>query len=109
MLGCGLRPMTTMHAVEEIAEAPYLFGGEREFVITDSAGRTFRRTHRIHGFHGWEQRYDRLAGLLSGPDLVEGVAGRARCHLLDAGALRRAALEAMAADPYAFVERATGR
>ncbi|MDZ4184357.1 MAG: AAC(3) family N-acetyltransferase [Desulfuromonadales bacterium] len=26
LLGCGLRPNTTMHALEEIADPPYLFG-----------------------------------------------------------------------------------
>ena len=38
MLGCGLRPNTSMHAIEEIVGTPYLLGNERTYTITNSQG-----------------------------------------------------------------------
>jgi aminoglycoside 3-N-acetyltransferase len=104
MIGCGLRPNTTMHAVEEYLCPPYLFGGEVEYVIINQDGRTIRKNYRVHGFDGYEQRYDRAAGLLSDEELCTGPVGGAVCYLMEAGALHRRGLEYMQQDPYFFVD-----
>jgi aminoglycoside 3-N-acetyltransferase len=107
MIGCGLRPNTTMHAVEELIAPPYLYGPEREYTITDHDGRVFQRTYTTHGFstHGYWQRYDRVDGLLPATHHRQGPVGEAQCHLIDAAALRTTAVERMRIDPFCFVER----
>jgi aminoglycoside 3-N-acetyltransferase len=106
MLGCGLRPLTAMHAVEEHAPPPYLFGPPCDYTITDAAGHTFVKAYTPHNFAGVEQRYDRVAGLLAPPALRVGPVGAAAAHLIDGPALLAAALARLRADPLAFVERA---
>jgi aminoglycoside 3-N-acetyltransferase len=109
MLGCGLRPNTTMHAIEEYACQPYLFGPEREYTITDMDGHTFRKTYTTHGFgpNAYVQRYDRVALIRSGDELRTGQVGNASCYLIDDLALRERAIEEMERDPYYFVDRRT--
>jgi aminoglycoside 3-N-acetyltransferase len=103
-LGCGLRPNTAMHAVEEYATPPYLFGPPRRYIITDERGQTFRRIYTPHGFAGVTQRYDRVADLLAPPALRSGRVGAAAAFLMDGPALLDAALAALRRDPYFFVE-----
>lgn len=43
MLGCGLRPNTTMHALEEYENPPYLFGEDCIYIITDGDGKTYEK------------------------------------------------------------------
>lgn len=105
MLGCGLRPNTTMHAIEELVEPPYLFGPERVYDITDDHGARYRRTYRTHGFAGWSQRYDRIAGLAVPGLVCSGPALAATVHLLRADLLREAAVERLHGDAFFFVER----
>jgi aminoglycoside 3-N-acetyltransferase len=108
LIGCGLRPNTTMHAIEEYVCPPYLFGPEREYIITDQDGRVLRKTYRTHGFAGYEQRYDRAAGLLNEMELRIGPVGSAVCHLIEARALHRCAVEKMQEWPFYFVEKRPG-
>jgi len=104
MIGCGLRPNTTMHAVEEHVVPAYLLGLEREYEITGADGVTFRTTYVTHGFRGVHQRYDRAASLLSASDLSSGQVGSAECHLINAAALYQVAVDKMNRDPFYFVE-----
>lgn len=104
MLGCGLTPMTTMHAVEEHVVPPYLFGPALVYTITDRDGRVWHKPYRTHAFNGLSQRYDRLGELLAPPDLVTGAVGRAACHMLSARAVCGAAVARMREDPFYFVE-----
>ena len=43
-----------MHAVEEFAPPPYLFGPEREYALTEGDGRVQVRRYRTHDFAGYE-------------------------------------------------------
>jgi aminoglycoside 3-N-acetyltransferase len=106
MIGCGLRPNTTMHAIEEYVCPPYLFGPDREYTITDQDGHTFQKTHRTHGFSGggYAQRYDRAQGLLTETELRTGQFGNAACHLIEARALHRVAVAKMQEDRFYFVD-----
>ena len=105
MLGCGLRPNTTMHAIEEMAPPPYVFGPLVTYTITDAAGRVFTKTYTHHGFAGVVQHYDRVADLLHGDDLRSGMVGNARSFLIDAAALGEQALACLRRDPFYFVDR----
>lgn len=109
MLGCGLRPNTSMHGVEEVAEASYLFGEFYTYRIVDAEGRESLMRCRSHGFHGWDQRYDRIAGLTEGTELRVGQVLQAQVHLLAARAMWQRALAAMESDPFYFVERRQSR
>ncbi|MEJ5200161.1 MAG: AAC(3) family N-acetyltransferase [Anaerolineae bacterium] len=104
MLGCGLRPNTSMHAIEELVEPPYLYGGLLTYRLVDWQGNAREATYRVHGFQGWAQRYDRVTGVLGEPALRRGPVLAAQAHLLDAAALWSAALAALRSDPLFFVE-----
>ena len=52
MLGCGLGPNTTMHAVEELVMLPYLFGSEITYTLKLQDGTERVKTYKTHGFTG---------------------------------------------------------
>ncbi len=103
-LGCGLRPNTSMHAVEEQVEPPYLYGPPVNYLVFQADGSSRTMTVRSHNFAGWSQRYDRLQNLLAPTDLRRGPVLQASCALVEAAALWPAALAALRADPLYFVE-----
>ncbi|MEM1137973.1 MAG: AAC(3) family N-acetyltransferase, partial [Bacteroidota bacterium] len=70
-IGCGLKPNTSMHAVEELLEPPYLFADYFEFKIINN-GIMMNKRLRTHNFKGYEQRYDRVADILSDKELKRG-------------------------------------
>lgn len=106
MLGCGLKPNTTMHALEEYMEPPYLFGPTYLYTIRDRQGKTCQKEYRNHGFniHGYAQRYDKVMELDSGSFLRKGRALQAVTFVLDAPRLKSAVLRKLKEDPYFFVE-----
>ncbi len=104
MLGCSLYPNTSMHAIEEMVEPPYLFGGSLTYRLIDWEGEARDRTYLAHGFEGFEQRYDRVADYLTAPDLVQGPILEATAYLIDAPALWDAALAAYRETPLTFVD-----
>jgi aminoglycoside 3-N-acetyltransferase len=103
-LGCGLHPNTSMHAVEEQVEPPYLYGEFVDYHIRLADGSERRMRVRTHNFSGWAQRYERIAELMQSPDLRSGSVLSADCHLLEAAALWPTALAALRRDPLFFVE-----
>jgi aminoglycoside 3-N-acetyltransferase len=114
MLGCGLKPDTTMHALEEYVEPPYLFGPTCLYTIRDRQGNACRKEYRTHGFnfHGYAQRYDKVMELEYGSFLRKGLALQAITFVLDAPRLKIPVLRKLKEDPYFFVEalpnKATG-
>jgi aminoglycoside 3-N-acetyltransferase len=104
MLGCGLGPNTSMHAIEEYIQPSYLFAGWRDYTITDEQGNTFVKAFNRHSFRHAEQRYERIAGLMQSPDLRRGRVGLAESYLIAAPALFVCALEKMRQDPLYFVD-----
>lgn len=107
MIGCGLRANTSMHGIEELAvpAPPYLFGPMVSFEIVLENRARVRKEYRCHSFVGWTQRYDRVARLLDARSLRRGRLLEAEAFLIDARALREAALEALHRDPFYFVDR----
>jgi aminoglycoside 3-N-acetyltransferase len=116
MLGCGLEPNTSMHAIEELVVPEYLFDPPLTYTLRLPGGETRRKRYTPHNFRGWQQRYDRLGGLLSalgpfsapGPfsarGLRRGPVLQAQAALIEAAAMWAAALPALRADPFYFVE-----
>jgi aminoglycoside 3-N-acetyltransferase len=105
MLGCGLRPNTSMHAIEELVTPPYLFGHEKTYVLIYPDGHQEERVYMAHGFRHWSQRYDRVAQVLAYPALREAQVLAANVHLIDVPALWQAALAVLAEDELFFVDR----
>ncbi|HOS93413.1 MAG TPA: AAC(3) family N-acetyltransferase [Armatimonadota bacterium] len=105
MLGCGLAPNTSMHAVEEVAEAPYLFGATVEYRVVLFDGRETRLRVRRHAFAGWRQRYERLAWILPPEALRAGPVLEATAHVIEAAVMWPMAVETIGREPYYFVER----
>ena len=104
-LGCGLKPNTSMHAVEELVEPAYLFRKERATIqIIDSDGTAHARSYRQHGFEGVQQRYERVEELLDQGSLRTGLVLEAPCHLLEFDAMWNAALDALKRNPVYFVD-----
>jgi aminoglycoside 3-N-acetyltransferase len=102
-LGCGLQPNTSMHAIEEWVEPPYLYGPEVDYTMLRADGSQFLMRVRRHGFRGWQQRYDRLENLLPN-GLSQGQILQAHSHLVEAAVMWPAALAALRQDPLYFVE-----
>lgn len=104
-IGCGLRPNTSMHAVEELVEPPYLYGGWVEYRITLADGSNASMRVRSHGFKGWQQRYERIECLMEAKGLSAGKVNSADCFLLEAAAFWQTAHEKLAESPLYFVDR----
>jgi aminoglycoside 3-N-acetyltransferase len=104
-LGCGLKPNTSMHAVEELIEPPYLYNGWVDYRIRLADGSAAAMRVRSHGFKGWRQRYDRIETVMAGDGISAGRVLSADCFLLEAPALWRKAHQALKEDPLFFVDR----
>jgi aminoglycoside 3-N-acetyltransferase len=106
MIGCGLEPNTTMHAIEEYIQPEYLFNPPMTYTITDARSQIFEKVYIPHNF--WEgravQRYDRVEGILDENGLRSGRLGNAKTYLIQAEALYQAAMEHMRANPFYFVD-----
>lgn len=106
MLGCGLRPNTSMHGVEELSEPPYLLHPERqEYSLTDENGVTVKKSYRVHWFPNVIQRYDRLQELMEIPSCK---VLSATAYVIDAKTMWEKGHEALAKDPMFFVDRMEG-
>ena len=98
---------TFMHGMEEIAGAPYCLNRTpTRYILEDWDGS--RREAYLYG-HDFsrvaEQRYGRFEHLLAAPELQYGRICHANCTLIDASALRRAAVDKLREDPWYFVDR----
>ncbi len=102
-IGCGLRPNTSMHAIEEHVEPPYLYGSPVDYRVILADGRVTTMNVRSHNFKGWAQRYDRLEQVQK-HGLRKGRVLQAECYLVDAAEMESAALSALRSDPLFFVE-----
>lgn len=105
MLGCGLRPNTSMHGVEELVVPPYLFADKQtEYLLVDAQNNVLCKPYIRHNFKGVAQRYDRMEQLLSPDELKKGTILNAECFLLDAQALWLKGEQQLRKDPLFFVD-----
>ncbi|MCL2398107.1 MAG: AAC(3) family N-acetyltransferase [Defluviitaleaceae bacterium] len=103
MLGCGLRPNTFMHGVEEAAGVPYLLQKDPiKMHITDNDGNTTQALHYRHNFSDYTQRYDRITECYN---VTQGRILEADAYIIDAAKLWDAASKKMAQDPWFFVDK----
>jgi len=105
MLGCGLRPNTSMHALEQIAEPPYLYGSSQVYTITDYDGNTYQKEYRTFGMgkRGYGQKYGNVLELDTASFLRKGKVLEAETYVMDSPSLKRAVLAKMEEEPYFFV------
>jgi aminoglycoside 3-N-acetyltransferase len=103
-IGCGLRPNTSMHAVEERVEPPYLYGEAVQYRVRLVDGRETTMRVRSHNFRGWTQRYDRLEAVMPA-GLRKGQVLEAACHLVEAADMWPAALAKLRENPLYFVDQ----
>lgn len=105
MLGCGLKPNTFMHGVENVAKLPY-----REikhivkYTMEDENGTISTYSGGVGDMSQYIQRYDRVADVLSPPHLVTTQILDATAHIIDADALMKEGLKVLASEPYYFVD-----
>ncbi len=104
-IGCGMRPNTSMHAVEELSVPDYLYGGDYEYTLTDENGTAHKNTVRAHGFAGVAQRYERLSNLLTDDELKIGNILSAECHLVKTQPMWEKADKKYREDPHYFIDR----
>jgi len=106
-LGCGMGPNTSMHGIEELAEAPYLFRPYTvTYQITLHDGSSMTATHRRHGFGVYGTRYERLEPLLPRDSVLRvGPVLEATTHLIEAAPMWEIALAKLREDPFYFVEK----
>ena len=65
MLGCGLRPNTSMHAIEELVEPPYLFGPPLSYQLVLDDGRVLQRDEReLLAFRGKQEVVEKVQDYL---------------------------------------------
>jgi len=105
MIGCGLKPNTFMHSVEEFVKPGYLFGERVKYSIIDDRGHYREKEYFTHGFKGYAQRYDKVINLNDSGWIIEGKILDAKCHLLDSNKLRELSIKKMKVNKNYFVEK----
>jgi aminoglycoside 3-N-acetyltransferase len=104
MLGCGLKPMTFMHGVEEFVRPDYLLRKNPvTYRIHPIGQEEYEAQYLRHDFAGYLQRYDRLEGLMT-EGIVSGTTLGGESYLLDSRKVKEAGLQALKADPHYFVD-----
>ena len=104
-IGCGLKPNTSMHAIEELVAPPYLFGDYIFYEVTLVNGnKTYMKVKR-YNFYGYELRYDRVENIMEDKYLRKGKVLEADCFLIDAPALWESVHEKLLPDPLFFVDK----
>jgi len=109
MLGCSLSHNSILHAVEELAELPYVLRQHQEFTVVDSQGNVTQRRIRRHNFNRPDgrcilQRYDRTLDVLSEGDYSIAQIHGAQSILLSSAALVEKALKKLQQDPLYFID-----
>ncbi|MFO7583498.1 MAG: hypothetical protein R6W69_02115, partial [Anaerolineales bacterium] len=95
---------TSIHAIEELAEPPYLYSQPIEYTLTREDGTGITKTYSPHGFNGWVQRYERVQDILPPSALRRGPVLEAEAWLIESAVLWEHALSALRKDPLYFVE-----
>ena len=105
MVGCSLRPNTSMHGVETKAGAPYILSDEtRTYTLIDENDKKIHKDMRYHtiSLNGFRQRYDRIEGLI---DVAKGNILEAECFLMNSADVWKAGVEKIHKDTYFFVDK----
>jgi len=103
--GCGLKPNTSMHAIEELVEPEYLFDGVLRCKLITEDDRVIAKTMKKHGFHGYAQRYDRVVEVMPQDSIVKTRVLASETYIIDAATLWEKAHEKLKENPLYFVDR----
>lgn len=104
MLGCGLKPNTSMHAIEEHFIPDYLFGQNQNYKIINEKGFEYEKEYVTHNFKGVKQRYDRIINTNDDLWIKEGKIFDAKSFVMDAITLWKKASEQLEKDKNYFVD-----
>lgn len=106
MMGCGLKPNTFMHLVENLNEIDYRRTVYYvEYTITNQFGVIKKKMIELPDMKDYIQRYDRVEQILSTPYLTRGMILHAQSYLLDAEELFHKASSVMKINPHYFVDK----
>lgn len=108
LLGCGTKPNTSMHGIEEFFKTPYILSPDtRTYVLIDENGAQSEEEFRYHYIrqNGYAQRYDRLENLM---EFTKGKILNADCNLIDSKTMWDVAVKKLAEDPYYFTDKLKG-
>ena len=104
-LGCGLKPNTSMHGVEELVAPDYLYDEAVQYKLFNVNREKSYKYYKKHGFKDTIQCYDRIEALLEeGTELKKGKVLEAECYLISAKAMWKKAANALQEDEYYFVD-----
>ncbi len=107
MIGCGLRPNTFMHAVEEYAAPEYARCGILEYKIIDRKNNVILKkmhTHALRHF-SFYPTYERIAEIMPGDALVKTRVLGAETYVISADILWETAVETMKKNPGVFADK----
>ncbi len=108
MLGCGTKPNTSMHGIEEFAKTPYILSDfTRAYTLIDENGVQTEKNYYVHYIrqNGYAQRYDRLENIL---DMRAGNVLQADVKLIDSKQMWKVATEKLKEDVYYFTDKLEG-
>ncbi|SHN30530.1 aminoglycoside 3-N-acetyltransferase [Cyclobacterium lianum] len=104
-LGCGSRPNTSMHAIEEKVIPPYLFGSRVRYQLRLKDGSRMQKIYLAHGFKNYEQRYDRLLSLMDPGACRRGKVLDADTLVLDSREMWAKGFRQLKENPFFFVDQ----
>ncbi len=106
MIGCGLEPNCSIHAIEELVEVPYLQEAWRTWTLIDEEGASIQKDYRFHRYeNGYQTCFERIKPLMSPSGLRWGRVGAADCWLIDSAELWDKLVKVLRKDPFFLVEK----
>ena len=105
LLGCGTKPNTSMHGIEEYVKTPYILSNEtRKYILIDENGEKTEKDFYYHYIrqNGFAQRYDRLENLMT---FKKGKILQADCNLIDSKTMWEVAVKKLKEDVYYFTDK----
>ena len=108
LLGCGTKPNTSMHGIEEHYPTPYILSPDtKTYVLIGENGAQTAVDFRYHYIRqsGYAQRYDRLENLM---EFTKGKLMQADCNLIDSKTMWDVALKKLSDDVYYFTDKLDG-
>ena len=105
MLGCGLKPNTFMHLVENINNVPYRKTVDIvSFQLIDNNNQVIIKEYHLPSMSHLEQRYDRVINILDTSEIYKATIGAAATYIIDANRLLRKASKILMNNPFYFVD-----
>lgn len=106
MLGCGLKPNTSMHGVEEAFPTSYVLSPKPMIYLIQTPQEEYQKPYYRHWIsqNGYAQRYDRAVTILNRLYISRGDIHGADSYLIDAAELWKQALQVLTQDEFFFVD-----